>query len=266
MKKTKSITQKTIIDQLVQKTYRELAQSQKPQAKSRVWKTSQGYKFLIPWSNAALLRILIRKVSSVLPRSEYRAKAQVDDAARSVLANIEEGWKRPTTSEYLQFLGYSQGSLEEVKGDVERFLQDEFLKSVPKSGLKDLGIDLGDWGLWIRDPLNSPKILSFPLKKNGAPRTDVRGTSHCPGGANIPYQKTNSSTGLHPWSSWYWDKGGGRNLKEIKGKDISYQQLIELINKTDWHLKRLVQSLEKKLNQDQKAYQTERARIKNKIR
>lgn len=39
----------------------------------------------------------------------------MDDEARSVKRNIEEGWKRSTTSEFLQFLGYSQGSLEELR-------------------------------------------------------------------------------------------------------------------------------------------------------
>jgi len=48
----------------------------------------------------------------------------MDDASRSVQRNIEEGYKRPTTKEYLDFLGFSQGSLEELKGDVRDCLRD----------------------------------------------------------------------------------------------------------------------------------------------
>ncbi len=40
------------------------------------------------------------------------------DSARSVKRNIEEGFKRATTSEYIQFLGFSRGSLEELHGDL----------------------------------------------------------------------------------------------------------------------------------------------------
>lgn len=136
-------------------------------------------------------------------------------------------WKRPTTSEYLVFLGYSQASLEEVKGDVERLQQDGFVKSVPGSNLKDLGIDLKHWNNWSRNPINSSKILYFPLENN---------------------------------------RRSYRRLKEIEGKDVTYEMLIELINKTDYLLRKLVVSLEKKLADEKKSYQIEKARIKDKLK
>ena len=195
------------IKELIERTRKELEEAKKPHATSRSWKSPQGYKFLFPWSNAVLLRILIRKLTETLPRSEYRSKAQVDDATRSVVANIEEGYKRSTTGEYIRFLGFSQGSLEEVKGDIERLMQDGFLKSVPESKLTDFGIDLKLWNLWARNPLNSSRILYFPLK---------------------------------------FSKGIYRNLKDIKGDNLTYEVFMELINKTDWLLRRLVRSLEQK--------------------
>ncbi len=189
------------------KTAWEISQAKKPTSHSRQWQSSSGYKFLVAWTNAVLLRLLIRCFTKSLPRSEYRAKAQVDDAARSVAANIEEGWKRDDTKAYLKFLSYSQGSLEEVKGDVERFLQDDFLKSERGSGLTDLGIVLRKWHKWARNPKNAARIMQFPLGKN---------------------------------------KGGYRTIMEIKGKGLTYEMFIELINKTDWNLRRLVEALEKK--------------------
>ena len=200
-----------VVDEIIAKTMQELNQAAKPQSTSRSWKSTQGYKFLVQWSNTVLLRILIRKLTEDLPRSEYRAKAQVDDAARSVVANIEEGYKRVTTGEYIRFISFSQGSLEEVKGDIERLLQDKFISSKSGSRLSDLGIDLKAWNVWSRNPLNSSKILYFPLKEN---------------------------------------KGMYRNIKEIKGKDLAYEIFIELINKTDWLIRKLVESLENKLNRE----------------
>ena len=76
-------------------------------ARSRTWGDPEGYRHLIPWSNTVLLRHFVRETTSSLPKSEYRRKAQLDDAARSVVRNMEEGYKRATTSEYLDFIGYS---------------------------------------------------------------------------------------------------------------------------------------------------------------
>lgn len=200
---------KTIEEILHEKTMKELEEAEIPQSASRKWTSPQGYKFLIQWSNLVLLRILIRKFTNTLPKFEFRTKTQANDASRSTVANIEEGWKRPTTKEYLDYIGFTQGSLEEVRGEVNRWLQDGFLLSKPNSALQDLGIDLKLWNEWSRNPNNSIKILEFPLLK-----------------------------------------GTYRNLKEIKGKDITYQMFVEIINKTDWLLRKLVVSLEEKEKKD----------------
>jgi len=138
---------------------------------TRQWKHPEGYKYLAPWTNAVLLRFLIRKFSQTLPRSEYRTKTQLDDAGRSAVSNIEEGYKRPMTKEYLDFLGFSQASLEEIKGLVKQLYQDGFLKSSPGSKLADLGIDLKEFkrrlenskGTHFKGPVPL-ELLYFPLK------------------------------------------------------------------------------------------------------
>lgn len=206
IKEAKSISQK-----LAEKTMRELARLEAQErsatdVKSRQWKHPEGYKFLAPWTNTVLLRFLIRKFTRTLPRSEHRGKAQTDDAARSTVANIEEGYKRPTTKEYLTFLGYSQGSLEEVKGDVRRYMQDGFLKFRPGSSLADLGIDLKEFkGLLEESKGETPLENLYPP------------------------------------------------LKTLKGSDLTLEMFLELINKTDWLLRRLVKSLEKKQARDEEA-------------
>lgn len=92
-----------VIKELIEKTQRELSQPKSPYQRSRVWKDPNGYQYLGVWQNAALLRVLTRKFTLTLPFTEKRLKTQMDDSARSVKRNIEEGWKRPTTSEYLIF-------------------------------------------------------------------------------------------------------------------------------------------------------------------
>src|SRR3990167_8117686 len=135
--------QEEVIKAAIAQTMRELSAPPQPVQRSRVWKDPEGYRHLVSWSNSVLLRFLVRILTSSLPKSEYRRKAQLDDAARSVVRNIEEGYKRATTSEYSDFIGYSQGSLEEVKGDIRELTEDGFLASRPGSTLASAGLDLG---------------------------------------------------------------------------------------------------------------------------
>jgi four helix bundle protein len=233
--------QDQLIKKLIQQTFDELNSHTLPQSRTRVSNSPSAYKFLVQWSNAVLLRVLIKKSISAIKSSNSplnspnhaigwklmdRTEAQVLDACRSVIANIEEGFGRPTTSEYLQFLGYSQGSLKEVKGDIERLNQDNLICSKKASVLKDLGIDLKKWNTWCRDPKNTSRLLYFPLSRN---------------------------------------KGEYRILKDITGNAITFEELIELINKTDYLLRTLVVSLESKLHNEKKAYQMEQARIRSNI-
>lgn len=215
-----------IINELVAKTMQELSAPPAPKQRSRVWKHPQGYKYLVQWSNAVLLRFLIRLLTKSLPRSEYRRKAQLDDAGRSTVRNIEEGYKRSTTSEYLDFIGFSQGSLEEDKGDIRELTEDGFLKSKPGSSLADLGINLGDFNKALSAKGNLEEIK----------------------GGYIPL------TTIYP------------PLAKVRAEDLTYEIFIELINKTDFLLRKLVESLERKLSTDQKYYQVERARIRDKFK
>lgn len=209
----------------------ELSKPKKILQNSRSWSHPEGYKFLVQWSNSVLLRYLGRKLTDFLPKSEYRRKAQLDDCLRSVVRNIEEGYKRSTTAEYTQFLGYSQGSLEEGKGDIKDLTQDRFLKSRIGSSLTDLGIDLGEFN-W--------KLKEFR------------------GGLEVDKQQ---DTFLYrPLEVLY------PPLSRVHAQDLTYEMFLELINKTDFLLRKLVESLEVKLNQDRKGYQVDQLRIKGRAR
>lgn len=217
----KDLTQNEVIRQQIDNTLKELSAPNRPLQRSRIWQDPQGYQYLAVWQNAALLRVLIRKFTLTLPLWEKRLKAQLDDAARSQKRNIEEGWKRPVTSAYLEFLGFAQASLEEVKGDIRDAKTDGFLKSVKGSCLKDIGIDLN--------------IFKGPFKGQ------AKGEPTEPG---------------HPYC---------KPLTTLNPKNLTYEIFMELINKTDYLLRSLVVSLEKKLREDQKGYKIKQERIKGKI-
>ena len=228
----------TISQQLAEKTMKELSSSNlfyNPlKSTSRSWTDPEGYKYLVPWSNAVLLRFFIRRFTESLPKSEYRRKSQVDDAARSVVRNIEEGFKRTTTGEYLQFVGYSQGSLEEVKGDIRELAEDKFLSSKPGSSLMGIGINLGDFNKGLRENKGNIKDSKGHLPSSNAPLSSFKSplNSFKPPLRDFTYRPL---TVLYP------------PLNNFQVSDLTYEIFIEIINKTDWLLRQLVQSLERKL-------------------
>ncbi len=236
-----------IVKELIAKTMEELSAPPAPKQRSRVWKHPQGYRYLVQWSNAVLLRFLIRLLTNSLPKSEYRRKAQLDDAGRSTVRNLEEGYKRSTTSEYLDFIGFSQGSLEEDKGDIRELTEDGFLRSQPGSSLKDIGLDLGDFNTALKPGVKGDlkeikgDLQERPRQKKPNPDSDKI----------FLYRPL---TTIYP------------PLAKVRAEDLTYEIFIELINKTDFLLRKLVESLERKLSTDQKYYQVERARIKEKFR
>lgn len=244
-----------IIKQLIEKSMEELSAPKKPQQRSRTWESPVGYRYLVQWSNTVLLRYLIRLFTNSLPKSEYRRKAQLDDAARSVVRNIEEGFKRSNTATYMEFVGFSQGSLEEVKGDIRELVEDGFLKSKPGSNLKHLGIELGDLNNSLRPKGITGDYRNIQEVKNEAPN------------GNPQYQARSFKNQTAPQDAVYTPLTILYSpLNNVAAADLTYEIFIELINKTDFLLRKLVESLEIKLGNDQKHYQVEQAKIKGTIK
>lgn len=103
-------------------------------------KNPVGYKQLMTWRQAGQIIMLVKElVKKYL--SKYDDKRLVNhlvDSARSVQRNIEEGYKRATTKEYVQFLGFSRGLLEELKGDFEE------LKREIREGIRENKGEIGE--------------------------------------------------------------------------------------------------------------------------
>ena len=192
---------------------------------NREWKDPEGYRWLAPWTNLVLLRTLVKGLVRGWPRGEYRRINQVTDACRSAVSTLEEGWKRPTTKEYLDFLGFTQGSLEEVRGDIYRSLEDGLIKSVPGSTLKDPGIDLAEFKEFM-GPRHLREVRGRVLKEISSKLS-----------SNPPLTSSNGPL-RDPLPTDY------PPLKSLRREDLTYEMFIELINKTDYLLRNLVISLQ----------------------
>lgn len=89
-------------------------------------RNSEGYRNLIVWKNAVTLRKLIYSLTKKFPKSEFRRTTQMNDAARSVKQNIQEGYPK-STLEFIHTLTISQGSLKELQGDIDDCLEDNLI-------------------------------------------------------------------------------------------------------------------------------------------
>lgn len=157
----------------------------------------KAYQHSALYRNAVVLRLLVKKFTDALnPKKYHRLISQLDSSARSTVANIREGYVRPTTAEYSTFLGYSHGSLEELRGDIIDAKDDDLLPSKSGSSLKSIGI------------LLKPPPGITPKNHLGETKRRIRG---------------------------------------IKRESLTYEIFIELINKTDYLLKKAVEGLDKKI-------------------
>jgi len=147
--------------------------------------------------------------------------------------------------EYLQFIGFSQASLEEVAGDFRDCLADGLIKSVKGSSLLDIGIDLRVFkGRFKGDSLSQP-LTALTVKGDSLnqPLTalTVKGE---PDDSGHPYCEP---------------------LKSLKSESLSFEILNELANKTDWLLRKLVGSLEQKLISEKRGYEIAKAQVRDKL-
>jgi len=96
-----------------------------------------GYERLVAWKNCVELRRKIFQITKAFPTIEMRRVSQMNDAARSVKQNIQEGYFKSTKS-YLNYLNISRGSLNELKGDIRDCFDDEIISVQIYNAINDI--------------------------------------------------------------------------------------------------------------------------------
>jgi len=97
-----------------------------------------AYESLKFYQDACEIRRLISKITKRFERSHMRLVSQMRDAARSAKQNIREGYKKGTAGEFGHSIRISQGSLEELKGDVDDCLEDGLISKAESDVLGSL--------------------------------------------------------------------------------------------------------------------------------
>lgn len=75
------------------------------------------------------IRKFVYKITNRFEKSHIRLVSQMRDAARSAKQNIREGYTKGTLGEFKHSIRISQGSLEELWGDIEDCLEDRLISN-----------------------------------------------------------------------------------------------------------------------------------------
>lgn len=99
---------------------------------------TRPYEKLKFYQDICEIRRLIYKVTSRFEKSHLRLVSQMRDAARSAKQNIREGYTKGTLGEFKHSIKISQGSLEELSGDIEDCLEDQLISDKEFENFKNL--------------------------------------------------------------------------------------------------------------------------------
>ena len=82
---------------------------------------------------------------------EFKLKEQIKSASGSIMDNIAEGFERNGNAELIQFLSVAKASNAEVKSQLYRFLDNNYLDEIKFKSLYNLTDDIGNkLGAWIK--------------------------------------------------------------------------------------------------------------------
>lgn len=85
------------------------------------------YEKLKFYQDTCEIRKLIAAITVRFQKSHMRLVSDMRSAARSAKQNIREGYSRGSLAEFLKAIRISQGSLEELSGDLDDCLEDKLI-------------------------------------------------------------------------------------------------------------------------------------------
>ena len=104
----------------------------------RIFERESPYEKLKFYQNICELRRLVYKVTEQFSRTHLKLTYQMRDAARSAKQNIREGYQRGSVKEFMRAIKISQGSLEELMGDIEDCYEDGLITKEEFAALSKL--------------------------------------------------------------------------------------------------------------------------------
>lgn len=106
-----------------------------------------GYRELLVYKKAEQLQMDCSHLTHAFPRMKtlIALADQMDRSARSVKQNIVEGWKRNTSKEYYEFLGFSMGANSELEEDCDDIWKGMYPELMGVKGIMGF-VEMGEKG------------------------------------------------------------------------------------------------------------------------
>ncbi|MCX6314575.1 MAG: four helix bundle protein [Sphingobacteriales bacterium] len=75
-------------------------------------------------------------------KNSYKLVNQIEGSSGSIMDNIAEGFERGTRAEFIQFLGYAKGSCGELRSQLHRAFDRNYISSIEFENLKILVLQI----------------------------------------------------------------------------------------------------------------------------
>lgn len=126
-------------------------------------KKMAGYEYLLAYKITVPIYDLTMEFVKKYIDYKSRTKDQMEQAARSGMQNIPEGYKQQSLAGYIKLSGVSRGSLEELLNDYLSYARQNKLEIWDKERAKREIREIGEiWGDRSEKPL-SPSSTLFPF-------------------------------------------------------------------------------------------------------
>ncbi|MDP3957013.1 MAG: four helix bundle protein [bacterium] len=128
-----------------------------------------GYRDLLVYKKAEHLQLCCTELTHQFPRMKtlIAFADQMDRSARSTKQNIVEGWKRNSTNEYYEFLGFSIGANTELEEDCDDICKGVYPELM---GVKGVMGEMGEKGI-MRDIEN---LKFYPIDPSLPPVVQLK--------------------------------------------------------------------------------------------
>lgn len=128
--------------------------------------TIKRFEDVDAWQKARKLSQEIYTITKIGEFSkDYELKSQIRKASGSIMDNIAEGFERGGKGEFIQFLGISKGSCGEVRSQLYRALDQEYLDKEKFDKLYCASNEIGKMIKGLITYLNNTSIKGQKYKK-----------------------------------------------------------------------------------------------------
>ncbi|MEI7964249.1 MAG: four helix bundle protein [Chitinophagaceae bacterium] len=105
--------------------------------------TIKRFEDIEGWKKA---RVVCRLLGEIIDagnfKNSYKLVNQIEGSSGSIMDNIAEGFERGTRAEFIQFLGYAKGSCGELRSQLHRAFDRNYISSIEFENLKILVLQI----------------------------------------------------------------------------------------------------------------------------